>query len=821
MEADVSEDRLEQALEAMRHESVDGTTLDAVRTRVFEEVTRAAGSTCAEFRPDLPGYLAGSLGANRRVLLEDHLGRCPACRAAMGELKGERRVIAMPQRVASSRARRITSRWGVMAAAAALLLAVLYAGRDTIDAWMAPAGPRATVVRADGGVYRLSGEALAAGAAIGEGEIIRTAPQARAVLQLADGSNVDVNERTELFASAAWSGQAIHLQRGDIIVRAAKQRRGHLRVLTRDSIASVKGTIFAVSAGLGGSVVSVVEGSVAVSQPGTNVLLKPGQQAASSPMLATSIEDAVAWSPSAAEYLEVLASFVKIERQLAETFPTAPRTNSALLSYLPAGAFAYGAVPNLGGRISQALVLAEQQSLESAAFRAWWNSPTGKQLTQMVQRVQSVSSLLGDEIVFCASVAGSGEPIPAVIARVNNGSAAALSRELDELFTNTGDSVSAYSVTDDLMVVSSSPANLTWALGHLGQGADSPFAAAIGERYRRGAGWLMGIDAAPVIALAAGDDAPPVELAAMMGVKYLFLEQRAAGGAEENEVTLVFGGARTGMASWLADAGSGGASEYLAADALLAGYVSTREPLQLFQELSALVAKKGESVTDPLSELDGKLGAGFVENLTAAMGTEAAFSVNGLSVSGPTWTAIVLAYNPTTIDSSFKTIVDTFNAELAAGQQPGTRMVFTQETAGGRVWSTINGGTLPFGVTWTYDRGYMVAASDRATAERTIATRNGGSPLVWSREFLGQLPASSGIHPSAFLWVNTKGALGVLSTLSASPTLTKLLAERDPVLVVVDGKPNEIHAASRTQLSGVIMDVMLLQNLTGTHEGVQ
>jgi len=124
-------------------------------------------------------------------------------------------------------------------------------------------------------------------------------------------------------------------------------------------------------------------------------------------------------------------------------------------------------------------------------------------------------------------------------------------------------------------------------------------------------------------------------------------------------------------------------------------------------------------------------------------------------------------------------------------------------------------------VTWTYDGGYMVAASDRASAERAIATRNGGSALVWSPAFQGQLPASAGNHPSAFAWLNTKGALGMFSALAQSKGVTGLLAERDPVLVVFDGKSEQIHAASRTRVSGAIIDAMLLESLSRTFTGAQ
>jgi hypothetical protein len=496
------------------------------------------------------------------------------------------------------------------------------------------------------------------------------------------------------------------------------------------------------------------------------------------------------------------------------------RTNSALLSYLPAGAVVYGTVPNPGLTIDRALSLAEEQSAQNATFGAWWNSDTGRLLREMTTRLQSVNSLLGDEIVFSASVAELDQPVPIVMARVQAGKRAELSSALEGLFTAAGESPASYSVSDDLMVVSNAPTHLTWALAHLGQGAGSPFAAAIGERYQRGVGWLIGMDAPPLVSMATKDDAPPIELAGRIGMKYIFLEQRAPAGALENEVTFAFQGARTGMGSWLADAGSGGAAEYVPTDALVAGYVSTREPLQLFEEFTAQITRAEPDFESGLATLDEKLGAGFVQNLAGALGTEAALALTGLSTSGPTWVMASVANNPSVIDGSLQKLVDTFNAELGPDEQ-SKRIVLSQESANGRTWSTLKPGGLPIGITWTYDRGYLVAGSDRASAERAIATASGGSPLVWSPEFLGQLPSSAGLHPSAFGWLNPKGALGILSAVTTNPAVSELVAGRDPILVVFDGTPEQIHAASRTRISGLIMDLMLIQNLGQATMGQQ
>jgi hypothetical protein len=795
----MSEDRLEKALEAMKSEEAGPEELARAHDRVRQKLN-ISGDLCAEFQLQFQEYLGSRLDDSRRLLMEDHLSRCTVCRSKLAGLRGDGKIAVMPVR-----RKYLWPRWGTWAAAAALVLAALYLGRANIDSLLAQ-GPRATVVAVKGSLHLVPQGILKSGSTIGENSLVRTGPDSRAILRLADGSLVDVNERTELYIHAAWSGKVIHLQRGDVIVRAARQRHGYLRVQTRDSLASVKGTVFAVSTGMNGSLVSVIEGSVAVAQAGSEVLLRPGQQAASNPALALSAQQAVSWSPDAETYTGMLASLATIQKQLAAIPSPVLRMQSGLLQFVPANMFVYGAVPNLTTTINQAMLLANQQTAENPAFRQWWNSGAGQSLQQLVDRIQTVTPLLGNEIVYGYSAIApmTAEKVPVILAEVQPGKRAELADALSKLGIYQEQSCA---ITDSLIILSDSQSHLRWVRDHLGQGANTPFAAEIAARYQDGVSWLLGLDMDSILAFSG----MPQGFSGTQQLKHIILEQRPAG-LGENEMTIAFKGPRMGLASFLANSGSGGAAEYLSSDVIAAAYASTREPRQMFDELAALIARSMPQFPGELARAEAALGVSFAGDFASAIGTESALGLDGISLSGPAWTLAVLVNDPSALEGFIRRLADGCNAEFAKSGQT-QRITIEQETVNNRTWTTMKFSGAPITATWTYDRGYMVAASDRGGAMRAIANRNGGSSLIWSSAFQQQLTGPAGLHPSGFAWVNTKGALQGLAALVPNPAIQKLIAEPDPILVVFSASTEQIRAVSRTKISGLVMDLMLLRGL--------
>src|SRR6185503_8769988 len=153
--------------------------------------------------------------------------------------------------------------------AAALIIAVVLGQQGYLNFLLPVVEVNAMARTIDGRLYRISGlttNPVAAGEALKAGVPVRTGPDSRAVVELADGTRIEMRERSQFSLSGTHDGVRINLDRGSVIVEAAKQRNGHLYVATEDCTVSVVGTVFAVSAGIKGSRVSVIEGKVHVAR---------------------------------------------------------------------------------------------------------------------------------------------------------------------------------------------------------------------------------------------------------------------------------------------------------------------------------------------------------------------------------------------------------------------------------------------------------------------------------------------------------------------------------------------------------------------------
>lgn len=797
----MNDERFEDLLEEIRDEDVPREEFHAARDRVWQKLQPEEHVACDELRPELRAYHLGTIAPARRLLINDHLSRCVECRRALADIKRAGKVVPMPARPQRH------SSWQRWAAAAAIVVALLYGARGTIDSMLAPSGPAATVVTVSGSLYSPNGALLPVGTELPEGQSIRTAAGSRAVLRLRDGSEVEMNQRTEVALQSARSGDTIRLSWGDVIVEAADQGSRNLRVVTRDSIASVKGTVFAVSSGTAGSLVSVVEGSVEVSQANGANLLHAGEQAASSLAIGeVSVTQAVSWSGEAADYSALLSELAQIEEQLALSGPSM-RTDSGLLAYLPADTSAYFAIPNLDGTIAEAINLMDQRVSQSTTLMEWWTSAEGQELRRTLQDLQSVAAMLGDELVLTLS--GGDDPVPLFLAETRSNTAEQILQAIRTVDPDA-DEMPPVQVVDGVLLASDSAAHLALLSAQLGLGSGSPFAAEIERHYDRGVGWLGAVD---VAAFSAELTTQGTELKRALGLssmRYLFFEQRSSAAGDESEATLSFAGERDGMASWLAAPGAIGSAEYVSSGAIAAIASSTKDPVEAFDQLMSLAGGSGE-IMDDIRDMEAETGISIRDDIAASLGTDFVISIEGLAVTTPQWIAAFEVMNAGALDDAIRRIVERINADEA--DTDFFELNLTEESVNGRNWKILQSigpseNSTSTAITWTYDRGYAIVSTDRATAERAISVRDTGSSLIRTAAFQQQFPGGGGVHNSGFLWLDLGRAGEAMQLLGQESGA--LARNADPVLVVVTGEDDRIRWATRSRLTSLIFDLLML-----------
>ena len=424
---------LECTLLQMREEFVDPAVVEAAAGRVWRKLSDAAEPAaspaerirgCADFQSLFPIYATRNLSADRTLLLEDHTRECVVCRKALQAFgSGGVRTIESG-RTAGPISRSSRTRWAIAAAAVIALGLAVPGIWDRVAS--VPAGSRAVVQSVDGFLYRVSSSGSTpalTGSEIGEGERLRAGRESGAMVRMTDGSLIELRERSEVSFSRKWRGNTIHLERGSIIVQAAKQRTGHLYVATKDCLVSVKGTTFAVNRGAKGSRVSVIEGEVRVEQGGREKVLRRGDQATTSATLEmVPVRDEIAWSRNLSQYLAVLGELSALQKRIEAIPGPALRYSTDLLRLVPAGTIIYAAIPNIGNTLSEARRLFEERMQQSEALRQWWQQRRGlsaAKLDAMIDAIRGFSDYLGAEIVLVIAKKGEhGWTAPVLLADV-------------------------------------------------------------------------------------------------------------------------------------------------------------------------------------------------------------------------------------------------------------------------------------------------------------------------------------------------------------------------------------------------------------------
>jgi hypothetical protein len=429
-------------------------------------------------------------------------------------------------------------------------------------------------------------------------------------------------------------------------------------------------------------------------------------------------------------------------------------------------------------------------------FQEWWKSNEGQMLMETLEKIQSFASLLGEEVValIIEDQDNSDRKIPLLMAHVQPGSEHDLREALDDIFSTNPEA--PYEIIHDLLLVSGKISHLETIVPLLGSGASSPFALEIDNHYQRGVSCLIGIDVSALTTKF--QQSLPSQVIGLSNMQYLFFEAGFGDERDETETTLSFQGPRSGILSWLAPPAAAGSIDYVSIEAIAALSASTRNPREAFDELVEILSQDSEFLTR-LEEFESITGIWVDEDITSSLGTDFTLAVERVSIPLPEWVMVFEVLNPDTLDETVHRLVDAYNQWLPPDKAESS-LVFTQEIIDGRSWNSLKTDVPPMSLYWTYDRGYLVAAMDRALADRAITIRDSGLQLIHSAEFQQRLPISAGLHNSGFLWFNPNDMLAEMASLVQSPALSELIDSQESTLVMVNAGMDEIRMASRARL---------------------
>src|SRR5262245_16496272 len=731
---------LERAVREIRDDSVDPAVIEAAAARVWAKLQEEAPAglqdglqdraprirNCADYQALIPDYRAGKLPAARATLVKDHLHECVACRHVY-----EGKVVTMPVAKPAKRMNPMY-RWAVAAAIVAASGTALWLELDPLN----QPTERAVVQTVNGALYEISSAGirpLAVGQELADGVEVRTAKDSSAMLQLRDGSVVELRERSGFSTSQNAADLTVHLDRGSIIVQAAKRRKGHLYVATSDCRVAVTGTVFSVSSGVKGSRVAVVEGEVRVQQNNEEKVLHPGDTTVTSTNLeALSVKDEISWSRNRDQMIQQLG---RLTRDLQKIALPGPRYSSKLLDRLPPNTAIYASIPNLAAYLAEAQGVLARSLRDNPELHAMWGG-NGATVQPVIDKVRTASEYLGDEIVITAAASPDGRSrAPVFLAEMKREGFAEFLKKQVPLVIETRGNVAIFGperpAVQAMAAVLDAPA---------GGFAGTPFHARISEAYRDGAGFLICADLSHT-GMPGGRG-----IGRSPGMRYFIGEQKEINQKTELRASLGFEGQRSGIAAWLAEPGPMGSLDYVSPEATLVTAFVVSNPGVIVDELVG--------VARPLLRSQESASAEVRTDLAKTLGAEFSLSVDGPLVPVPSWKLVAEVYDPAAAQATVQRLTDAYSAE--AVRRGDKRLRTGKETVEGRDYYMIaSGDPNPLlELHYTFANGYLIAGPSRAGIQRALQVKASGTSIKQSAQFLAMQPRDHYTSFSALVYQN-------------------------------------------------------------------
>ncbi len=851
---------LDKVTAEIRNEQVDPAAVSAAADRVWARVSAAAGETefqlptvekiegCRDFQSLIPAYLAGKLSEARSLLLVDHTHECIPCRKAMNAARAKRSVVFKPAaRKSSYSLQPVIMRWGI---AAALVIGLGLLAVPFVQRFWPYGNFEATVQAAEGQVYQIADTRTAAvtnGAKLQQGEKVRTAKDGHAVVRLGDGSLIEMKDRSELYLTKTGKGTTIHLDRGSIVVEAARQKEGQLFVESGDSLVSVTGTTFSVNNGTKGSRISVIEGQVNLNHGGSDRVLRPGEQATTNPSISLiPVKDEVAWSHNADRYAAVLNGLATLNGELKKVQQPGVRNSTHLLDLMPDNTVVYAALPNLADSIVQSQRVIQERMSQNPALRQWWEkeqSGRAQNMDQVVETIREFGSYLGDEIAVSVSMDDQGKPgEPLVLAELKNsqGFRQFLEQQIAKYSSDKkghpeirfienpatavppseGKREDLYVwIQDNLFVASPELQQLqrvSTALsnGNVSSFTATPFRNRIAQVYQEGVGLVVAADLEKVVASTKAErsknaDAARQESAlnqlGLLSVKYFVLDQKDSGGKTHTQASLSFNDAQRGIPSWLATPGPMGSLDYISPDAnVVAGFV-VKNPVSLVDDLLGVLETVSPELRKQLDKQQTERGLNIRNDIAAPLGGEFAFAIDGPLLPTPSWKLVFEVNDPAHLQQTLEHVVSEVNKEAARFNKGS--LAWEKADVGGRIYYTLRSSDFGFlEVDYTYANGYLIVCPSRALVEKSLTARDNGLSLLRSPQFTAGLPADGNANFSAVFYHNIAGLVpaGLAKTaenLRGGPqeAMKAIASQMKPTLAYAYAQGDTITFAANTE----------------------